>query len=135
MLGIGASIGASRFPFDGNTAEALMRRADVALDVAKARGGSTTLVFDGHMEAIIAESHLRVVELARCDRRTISSRSSISRRSISRRAAITGAEALVRWDHPERGRLAASEFIDFAENNGMIAALSRWVFRRTVRDI
>jgi diguanylate cyclase (GGDEF)-like protein len=134
MLGIGASIGASRFPFDGNTAEALMRRADVALDVAKARGGSTTLVFDGQMEAIIAESHLRVVELQEAialDQLALVYQPTFE--LATRR--ITGAEALVRWDHPVRGRLPPSEFITFAENNGMIAALTRWVFRRTVRDV
>jgi diguanylate cyclase (GGDEF)-like protein len=133
-LGIGASIGASRFPFDGDTAEALMRRANVALDVAKARGGSTALVFNGQMEAIMAESHLRVVELQRAielDQLALVYQPTFE--LATRR--ITGAEALVRWDHPLRGRLPPSEFVTFAENNGMIAALSRWVFRQVVCDV
>jgi diguanylate cyclase (GGDEF)-like protein len=46
MLRVRASIGVARFPADGATAEDVMRRANVALDLAKARGGSTTLVFD-----------------------------------------------------------------------------------------
>jgi diguanylate cyclase (GGDEF)-like protein len=134
VLGIGASIGEARFPSDGDTAEALMRRADVALDVAKARGGSTTLAFDAQMEAIMAESHLRVVELSDAiaqDQLALVYQPTFD--LATRR--ITGAEALVRWDHPVRGRLPPSEFIAFAENNGMIAALSLWVFRRTVRDV
>ena len=134
MLGLGASIGAARYPYDGNTAEALMRRADVALDVAKTQGGSTTIVFDGKMEAIIAESHLRVVELSNAiaqDQLALVYQPTFD--LATRR--ITGAEALVRWDHPLRGRLPPSEFITFAENNGLIAPLTRWVFRRTVRDV
>ena len=134
MLAIGASIGAARYPFDGATAEALMRRADVALDVAKARGGSATLVFDGEMEAILAESHLRVAELSDAiasDQLALVYQPTFE--LATRR--ITGAEALVRWDHPTRGRLPPADFITFAENNGMIAPLSRWVFRRTIRDV
>jgi diguanylate cyclase (GGDEF)-like protein len=134
MLGLSASIGAARFPYDGDTAEALMRRAEVALDVAKSQGGSTTLVFDGQMEAIIAESHLRVVELQEAiagDQLALVYQPTFE--LATRR--VTGAEALVRWDHPLRGRLPPSEFVAFAEDNGMIAALTRWVFRRTVRDI
>jgi EAL domain-containing protein (putative c-di-GMP-specific phosphodiesterase class I) len=41
----------------------------------------------------------------------------------------------VRWDHPQRGRLAPSEFIDFAERNGLIAPLSSWVLARVARDL
>jgi EAL domain-containing protein (putative c-di-GMP-specific phosphodiesterase class I) len=48
---------------------------------------------------------------------------------------LVGAEALVRWDHPERGRLSPVDFVDFAERNGLMGALSRWVLDRVVRDI
>jgi diguanylate cyclase (GGDEF)-like protein len=134
MLNIGASIGAACFPADGASAESLMRRADVALDVAKVSGGSATVIFDAPMEEILKESHLRVVELADAiaqDQLALAYQPTFE--LATRR--ITGAEALVRWDHPERGRLMPSEFIAFAEHNGMIAAISRWVFRRAARDI
>jgi diguanylate cyclase (GGDEF)-like protein len=134
VLGVGASIGAAQYPADGATAEVLMRCADVALDVAKARGGSTTIAFDAKMEAILTESHLRVVELSDAvahDQLALAYQPTFD--LATRR--ITGAEALVRWDHPERGRLLPAEFITFAEKNGMIGALSRWVLRRAVRDI
>jgi diguanylate cyclase (GGDEF)-like protein len=134
MLNIGASIGAACFPADGASAESLMRRADVALDVAKVSGGSATVIFEAPMEEILKESHLRVVELADAiaqDQLALAYQPTFE--LATRR--ITGAEALVRWDHPERGRLMPSEFIAFAEHNGMIAAISRWVFRRAARDI
>jgi diguanylate cyclase (GGDEF)-like protein len=134
MLGIGASIGAACFPADGSSAEALMGRADVALDVAKARAGSAAVVFDKEMESIVADVQLRVVELSAAIARDELALVYQPTFDLATRR-ITGAEALVRWDHPERGRLPPSDFVPFAEHNGMIGALSRWVFRRTVRDL
>lgn len=134
MLGIGASIGAARFPDDGATAEELMRRAGVALDVAKARGGSTTLLFDQQMSATLEESHLRVVELSDAianDQLALVYQPTFD---LATRT-IVGAEALVRWDHPTRGRLLPAAFISFAERNGMIAPLTRWVFQRVMVDL
>ncbi len=133
-LGIGASIGSARFPDHGRSVEELMRRADVALEVAKARGGSLTMQFDRPMEAILKETHLRVVELTAAiadDQLALVYQPTFD--LASRR--VVGAEALVRWDHPERGRILPGEFIDFAEQNGLIGALSEWVFRRLVRDL
>jgi len=133
-VGIGASIGAARFPDHGKSVEELMRRADVALDVAKARGGSMTLQFDQPMEAILAETHLRVAELANAialDQLALVYQPTFD---LATRK-IVGAEALVRWDHPERGRVLPAEFVDFAERNGLIAPLSVWVLHRVVRDL
>jgi len=134
LLSIGASIGAARYPLDGSTAEDIMLKADIALKVAKNRGGSCTMIFDAPMGAVLEESDLRVAELS----------NAISQDQLAlvyqptfdlATREITGAEALVRWDHPERGRLPPSEFIDFAERNGLIPPLTRWVFRRVVRDL
>ena len=134
LLNVGASIGAARFPDDGHSAEDLMRRADVALDVAKARGGSMTSIFDGPMEAILEESHLRVVELSDAIARDQLALIYQPTFDLATRA-IVGAEALVRWDHPERGRLLPAEFVGFAERNGLIGSLTRWVFGRVVHDL
>jgi EAL domain-containing protein (putative c-di-GMP-specific phosphodiesterase class I) len=134
MLGIGASIGAARFPEHGKSVEDLMRRADVALTVAKSRGGSTTLQFERPMEAILEETHLRVVELQTAiaeDRLALVYQPTFDLQTRK----IIGAEALVRWDHPERGRLLPAEFVGFAERNGLSGPLSEWVLRQVVRDL
>jgi diguanylate cyclase (GGDEF)-like protein len=134
VLSIGASIGAAGYPQDGATAEELMRKADLALKVAKTRGGSCTMIFDAPMAALLEESDLRVIELSDAiaqDQLALVYQPTFD---LATRA-ITGAEALVRWDHPQRGRLPPSEFIDFAERNGLIGAVTRWVFRRVVRDL
>ena len=131
---IDASLGVARFPEDGKSPEDLLRRADVALDVAKKRGRGTTVVFDVAMESIAERARNRVAELTEAiasDQLALAYQSTFD---LATRA-IVGAEALVRWDHPVRGRLGPDEFIDLAERTGLIAPLSRWVFDRVVRDL
>jgi diguanylate cyclase (GGDEF)-like protein len=134
VFGVSASIGVARFPDDGASVEDLMRRAAVALRVAKSGGGSTTVVFDDAMETLVQESHLRIVELSEAIARDQLAMVYQPTFDLATRA-IVGAEALVRWDHPTRGRLPPSEFIDFADRNGLMGALSGWVLDRVVRDI
>jgi len=134
MLAVSASIGAARFPDDARTAEELMLRADAALSVAKERGGSTTLLFDAQMEALIAAAKLRVAELS--DAIAGGQLALVYQPTFdlaTRR--VVGAEALVRWDHPERGRISPAHFVPFAERNGLIGPLSRWVVERLVSDL
>ena len=133
LLNLGASIGAARFPIDGTSAEELMRRADVALSVAKQRGGSSAKMFDAPMEAILESSHVRLVELTEAlasDQLFLEYQPTFE---LGTRR-LTGAEALVRWNHPERGRLAPAEFVPFAERNGLITELTRWVLKQIIRD-
>jgi diguanylate cyclase (GGDEF)-like protein len=133
-LTVGASVGAARYPDDGESPEDLLRRADTALEVAKARGGSTTMVFDRAMESIAEEARKRVSELAEAiesDQLFLAYQPTFD---LATRAVI-GAEALVRWDHPVRGRLPPLEFIELAERNGLIGSLSRWVCHRVARDL
>ncbi len=134
LVTVRASGGAARFPKDATSGEELMRRASVALDIAKNRGGSTTMVFEPAMEGVLNESRGRFDELSAAialDQLALVYQPTFDLKT----RRIVGAEALVRWDHPERGRLAPSEFVSFAERNGLIGPLSRWVFERAVRDI
>ncbi len=131
---VSTSIGAARFPDDGDSVEQLMRRAGVALDIAKSRGGSATMIFDEPMEAILDDSRLRVLEIAEgllLDQFALVYQPTFA---LATRE-ITGAEALIRWDHPQRGRIGPAEFIGFAERNGLISDLSRWVLHRVMRDV
>jgi len=131
---IGACIGAARFPDDGKSPEDLLRRADVALDVAKKRGPSSAIVFDAAMESIAERARARVAELTEAiasDQLALVYQPTFD---LATRAII-GAEALVRWDHPVRGRLLPAEFIELAERTGLIAPLTRWVCDRVVRDL
>ena len=134
LLDVGACIGVSRFPQDGASYEQLVRHASVALGVAKERGASTTLLFDAPMQAILDASHLRFIELSEAianDQLVLAYQPTFD---LATRE-IVGAEALVRWDHPVRGRLPPLEFIEFAERNGLMGPLSRWVLDRVARDV
>jgi diguanylate cyclase (GGDEF)-like protein len=133
-LGVGASIGAARFPADGTSNEELIRRARVALEVAKTRGGSTTMIFDRPMERILESAHLRIVELTSAianDEFALLYQPTF----VLATRKVVGAEALIRWNHPQRGLVPPVEFVTFAERQGLIGPLSRWVFRRLVRDL
>ena len=134
MLRVGASIGAARFPDDATTAEEVMLRADAALAAAKSRGGSSMKLFDAQLEALMEESHVRVVELAAA---IASGQLALVYQPTFDLATheVVGAEALVRWDHPERGRLLPAEFVPLAERNELITPLSRWVIARIIRDL
>jgi len=134
VLTVGASIGAACFPGDGASLELLVKRAAVALDVAKQQGGTRTTLFDSSMEALVEETRLRYVEFSEAithDELALVYQPTFE--LATRR--IAGAEALVRWDHPRRGRLSPAEFVDFAERSGLMGRLSRWVLDRVVRDI
>jgi diguanylate cyclase (GGDEF)-like protein len=134
VLAISASLGVARFPDDGASVEDLIRRAAVALNVAKSGGGSATMPFDAGMETIAQESHLRIVELSDAiaqDQLALVYQPTFD---LATRAYV-GGEALVRWDHPTRGRLSPAEFVEFADRNGLMGPLTNWVFDRVVRDV
>ncbi len=131
---VGASIGIAVYPQDGDNPGELLRNADTAMYRAKSVGRSTTVFFESNMNA-------EVVRIARLDREL--------RRAISERqlllhyqpqfdletGAICAVEALLRWEHPERGVLMPGTFIDFAEDSGLIIALGQFVLEEACRQL
>jgi diguanylate cyclase (GGDEF)-like protein len=133
-LGAAASIGAALFPAHGNSVEEVLHSSSVALASVKEAGGAATSVFGPALETRLAMSRTSTSELAEAiaaDQLALVYQPTFE---LSTRA-IVGAEALVRWDHPTRGRLAPSEFIPLAERTGLVAPLSRWVLARVLRDL
>jgi diguanylate cyclase (GGDEF)-like protein len=124
----GGSVGIALFPDDGDTAEELLKRADTAMYRAKELGRGRHAFFQASMG-------VEMTARAALDREL---RQALERREFVlyyqpqvdlATGRITGAEALLRWQHPSRGLLGPSEFIDFAEESGLIEQIGAWVLR------
>lgn len=123
-----ASIGIALYPDDGVTADELLRNADTAMYRAKDSGRGQSVFFEKRMNA-------DAVARVRAEREL---HHAIDRNEFVlfyqpqldlKTGRISGAEALVRWDHPLRGLLAPDHFIQLAEETGLIEKLGEWVLR------
>jgi diguanylate cyclase (GGDEF)-like protein len=131
-VSIGCSVGIAVSPDDGHTPDGLVANADLALYAAKDAGRGVHRFFhdallDGARSRQQLESELR--QALALDQMRIAYQPVISTAS----GAITGMEALLRWEHPVRGRLLPVDFIDVAEECGLIESIGEWVLRTACR--
>jgi diguanylate cyclase (GGDEF)-like protein len=126
---LSASVGIASYPADGATAEELLKSADIAMYRAKASGRAQVVFFEEKMNR---EAVARVT-LDR-DLRAAIDRSELvlhyQPQVDVRSGKIRGAEALVRWNHPEHGLISPLRFIPLAEESGFIEQIGRWVFEQ-----
>jgi EAL domain-containing protein (putative c-di-GMP-specific phosphodiesterase class I) len=127
-----ASVGIAAARSRRQTADELLHDADVAMYAAKGRGKGRFAVFDPGLETELSERQRLREELAEA----------VGRGQLTLRyqpvtdvasGAITGFEALLRWNHPERGELAPASFLALAEESGLIVPIGRWVLREACR--
>jgi len=123
---ISASIGIALAPNDANGVTELLRYADIALYEAKAAGRNTWRFYSGEMNARIIERR-RLESDLRFAIKHAELRLHFQPRYRISDGQMVGAEALVRWQHPERGLIAPDTFIPIAEESGLILSLSDWV--------
>jgi diguanylate cyclase (GGDEF)-like protein len=131
-LEIGASIGVALMPEHGTDADTLMRRADVAMYLAK-EADTVYEVYDAKRDEYSFDRLALVPQLRRAiegDELIVAYQPIVDVRT----GRVDGAEALVRWAHPHHGVLAPDAFIPLAEHTGLIRLLTRAVLRRALAD-
>ena len=119
------SVGVALFQGNRQTMDELLKQADLAMYESKAAGRNTLRFFDPAMQALVAartelESDLRL---------------GLQRQQlvlyyqpvVNEQASVVGVEALVRWQHPQRGMVSPADFIPMAEQTGLILQLGQWV--------
>jgi predicted signal transduction protein with EAL and GGDEF domain len=126
---IARTLGVSFFPEHGDTESALLRRADIALYAAKARGGGTMV----YAAALDAHSPARLALTAQLQRAVATNELLLHYQPVVARAGgHTGVEAFVRWRHPDRGLSPPADFIPTAERSGLIKPLTEWVVGQAI---
>ena len=134
VLRITGSIGISIYPDDAVEVAALIKNADAAMYHAKERGRNNYQFFTHDMNARAYEHFELEMSLrgaVQRDEFTLEYQPQID--ALTGR--ITAAEALIRWDHPELGRISPGGFIPIAEEHGMIVAIGEWVLRTVCMQI
>jgi diguanylate cyclase (GGDEF)-like protein len=133
QLDIGASIGLALAPTDGTNADQLLKNADLAMYRAKADGRGSFCFFEPEMDARIQARRALELEL----------RSALAAGELQlyyqplvnpKSGEIRCFEALLRWFHPNRGEIPATEFIPLAEESGLITSLGQWVLQAACAD-
>jgi len=131
---VGASIGIALFPTDGHDAATMQSCADAALHQAKAQGRNTLRFFSPEMTSL-AKTRLTL----EADLRLALEEQQLFLHYQPQRdlqsGEIVGIEALIRWQHPERGLIPPDLFIPLAEESGLVILLGDWVLRETCRQI
>jgi diguanylate cyclase (GGDEF)-like protein/PAS domain S-box-containing protein len=130
---VSASIGIAMAPTDAREAAELLRYADIALYEAKASGRGTWRFYAGDMNAKIIERRRLESDLRYAIKHN-ELRLHFQPRFRIADGEMVGAEALVRWQHPQRGLIAPDTFIPIAEETGLIIPLSDWVMTQACSE-
>lgn len=133
-LSVSCSIGISLYPRDGRSADLLLKNADIALYRAKDMGRNNYQFY---------LSGATILSRERLNLET-SLRHAVDRGQLElyyqpkwnfQVGAVTGAEALIRWNHPKLGLLSPARFIPIAEDSGLVLPMGEWVLRAAIREV
>jgi diguanylate cyclase (GGDEF)-like protein len=130
---IGASVGVAIAPDDGNDADQLLKNADMALYRAKDDGRGRFHFFEAEMDAKVQARRNLELDLRKA---IVAGEFEVFYQPIVNLAKneVSGFEALLRWNHPARGRVSPDDFIPLAEETGLIVAIGEWVVRQACNE-
>ena len=127
------SIGISLFPNDGETAEGLVRDADMAMYHAKAKGRNNFQFFAKEL-AVLSSHRLSLRNKLKTALEESQFQLVYQPKVTTKESRIVGVEALIRWVLPDGQIIPPDEFISAAEDNGLILPISDWVFEEAIRQ-
>lgn len=131
---ISASIGIACYPQDGEIVDELLTKADLAMQDLKAKGKNGYRFFNNSM---LNHSNVRMTVnqdlSAALDKDEFEMYYQPQVNAVS--CQVVGAEALIRWNHPERGLLTAGAFIDYIEDSGFIIPITEWVINDVIQTL
>ena len=130
---IGASVGIAVAPVDGLEADQLMKAADMALYRAKTDGRGVYRFFEPEMDAKMQTRRALELDLRKA---LVTNEFELYYQPLVNLASneVCGFEALLRWNHPERGLISPAQFIPLAEEMGIIVPLGEWVLRQACAE-
>lgn len=134
LIAISASMGATVAPTDSDDPDTLLRHADQAMYVAKQEGGNRYNLFDIEKNLKVREqrdTQVRILQAIENKELRLYYQPKVNMRS----GTITGFEALIRWQHPERGILPPAEFLPQTENHDSCIAIGKWVMEEALHQL
>lgn len=132
-LFVTSSIGISVYPVDGESSDILMKHADIAMYQSKAQGGNSATYFDAEMNQA-SETRMSLEAELRKAQQANQFEVYYQPRIDAANNKIIGVEALLRWNHPQRGLLDAGVFITVAEEAGMLIEIDHWVLQQAAQQ-
>jgi len=127
-LSVGCSIGVAMFPEHGNAAELITSRADLAMYRAKTLGRGKICTYEPDMDEASRSRAALAIDLKRAVAEN-QFELHYQVQNDTQTGDIVGFEALLRWNHPEKGRISPADFIPIAEETGLIIEIGDWVMR------
>ena len=133
VFNIGSSIGIARFPQDADSHSSLIQVADVAMYCAKKSGTNQIVTYDSELDQDMCANAKLVTDIKTAIQQNQFELYYQPQFNLSL-SKVVSVEALIRWNHPERGFIAPDQFLPLAEENGLMPIIGDWVINEACRQ-